>query len=231
MKLPALARVRWRTAYRVINSRYPPIALFERVAHPDDWEALYALEQITNPRVRDEWGEVSIVPLAERVSGPGASWVMAAFTHRGTPSRFTDGSYGVYYAARTLDTAVRETAFHFGRFLAGTAEPKGTVIELRTLISQRLDGLFHDLRLGFDELHDSDHYSPAQHLGAALRAQGSRGVVYRSVRHLGGECLAIFRPKAIPIPSQGPRLQYHFDGARIDRWFRIGERDWVDLSS
>jgi hypothetical protein len=153
---------------------------------------------------------------------------MAAFTHR-RPSRFSDGSFGVYYAARALETAVRETAFHFGRFLANTLEPRGTLLQLRALVSQRLDALFHELRRGFDELHHPDDYAPSQRFGAELRARGSSGVVYRSVRHAEGECLAIFRPKAIPIPSQGPHLQYHFDGTQIDRWFRIGESDWVEL--
>jgi hypothetical protein len=212
----------------VINARYPPIAPFERIADPADWEALYALERTTNPRIRDEWGEISLVPPAERVSGPGASWVMAAFTHR-RPSRFSDGSFGVYCAARALETAVRETAFHFGCFLANTLEPRGTLLQLRTLVSQGLDALFHELRHGFDELHHPDDYAPSQRFGAELRARGSSGVVYRSVRHPEGECLAIFRPKAVPIPSQGPHLQYHFDGAQIDRWFRIGESDWVAL--
>jgi hypothetical protein len=229
VKLPALARVRWRKAYRIINSRYPPIALFERIADPADWETLYALEQLTNPRLREEWGEIAIVPTGERVSGPGASWIMAAFTHRSV-SRFSDGSFGVYYAARSLETAVHETAFHFGRFLAKTSEPRGTQLQLRTLISEGLDVQLHELRLGFDELHDPDSYLASQRAGAALRASSANGVVFRSVRHEGGECLGIFRPKAIPIPVQGPHLQYHFDGSRVDRWFQIGESEWNAIS-
>lgn len=225
-----LARVRWRKAYRAINSRYPPIDLFERIADPADWETLYALEQMTNPRVREEWGEISIVPVPERISGPGASWIMAAFTHR-SASRFTDGSFGVYYAARALETAVRETAFHFGRFLANTHEPKGTILQMRTLISSSLDCQYHDLRQGFDALHDPASYVASQRFAAELRAREANGIVYRSVRHRGGECLAVFRPKAIPIPSQGPHLHYHFDGTRIDRWFQIGESAWTPLAA
>jgi hypothetical protein len=225
VKRPALVRIRWRKAYRIINSRYPPVALFERIADPADWEALYALEQLTNPRLRDEWGEIAIVPVSERVSGPGASWVMATFTH-GAPSRFSAGSYGVYYAARALETAIRETAFHFGRFLANTAEPKGTLLQMRTLISEGVDAQVYELRAGFEDLHDPNSYAASRRAGATFRAHGANGVAYRSVRHAGGECLGIFRPKAIPIPTQGPHLQYHFDGARIDRWFQIGESAW-----
>lgn len=226
---PDTTRIRWARAHRIINARYPPIHVFERVADPADWEALYEIEQLTNPRVRQEWGEIALVPLDERVSGPGASWIMAAFTHVGAPSRFTDGSYGIYYAARALETAVRETCHHYGRFLAATSEPLGTMLEMRVLISARLDHRFHDLRAGYPELHDPDDYGTPQAFAKSLRASGSSGLAYRSVRHPGGQCLAVFRPKAIPKPAQGPHLRYHFDGARIDRWFRIGEERWRPL--
>ena len=75
-------RVDWSQAWRIIASRYPPINLFERLtADTAVWDALMALEQLTNPRVRDEVGDIALVPPDDRVSGPGASYVMAAFTH------------------------------------------------------------------------------------------------------------------------------------------------------
>lgn len=226
---PPLRRVRWARAHRAINSRYPPIQAFERVADPADWEDLLALEELTNPRARQEWGEISLVPVEERVSGPGASWVMAAFVHIGRPSRFSDGSYGVYYAARALGTAVRETAFHFGRFLRATHEPRGTELEMRVLVSQQVDGRYRDARGAYPALHDPDDYGPSQQAGRELKRAGAAGMVYDSVRHPGGQCLAILRPRAIPRPTQGPHLRYHFDGERIDRWFRIGDDAWRTL--
>lgn len=225
----ARRRVRWAKAYRVINSRYPPIDVFERVADPGDWEALLAIEQLTNPRVREDWGEISIVPVEERVSGPGASWVMAAFTHLGRPSRFSDGSYGVYYAARVLETAVRETAYHFARFLRATAEPRGTEMQVRVLVSSGVAHPFHDVRSGFPALHDADDYSAAQAFAKTLRKRGSSGIVYSSVRHEQHDCLAVFRPRAIPRPQQGAHLAYHFDGERIDRYIQIGKERWASL--
>ncbi|MDQ3035804.1 MAG: RES family NAD+ phosphorylase [Myxococcota bacterium] len=232
MRAPIAQRVRWTHAYRVINSRYPPIDVFERIADPADWETLIALEEMTNPRARDAWGEISLVVPDERISGPGASWVMAAFTHVGRASRFTDGSYGVYYAARLLETSVRETTFHFGRFLLATLEPRGTELEMRVLVSSAIDSTFHDIRDGHDELHDPDDYATPQRVAKRLREQGANGIVYRSVRHLGGDhpCLAVFRPKTIPRPKQGAHLRYHFDGTRIDRWFQIGKTKWETLS-
>ena len=118
-------RVDWPQAWRIIASRYPPIRLFERLTNdPAVWETLLALEQLTNPRVRDEIGDISLVPPEELVSGPGAIWVMAAFTHVNPKgSRFSDGSYGVYYAAAALETAVAETVFHFEDLARDSADP------------------------------------------------------------------------------------------------------------
>jgi hypothetical protein len=224
-------RVRWAEAFRAINSRYPPVDIFEHIADPGEWDALLRLEQMTNPRIREAAGEIARVPVSERPSGPGASWIMGAFTHLGWPSRFSDGSYGVYYAARALETAVQETAYHFGRFLAATAEPRGTEVEMRVLVSKGIEQRFHDVRTGHPELHRPDDYRPSQAFAAPLVASGSNGLVFNSVRHEGGTCLAVFRPKAIPCPKQGPHLRYHFDGHRIDRWFRIGETKWRALAA
>src|SRR5271163_4471030 len=115
----------WPQAWRIIASRYPPILLFERLTpDPAVWEALIALERLTNPRVRDEVGEIALVPPDQRVSGPGASYVMASFTHLNPKgSRFSDGSFGVYYAASELETAVAETGFHFEEIARDSADP------------------------------------------------------------------------------------------------------------
>ena len=67
---------------------------------------------------------IALVPPDERVSGPGASYVMAAFTHINPKgSRFGDGSFGVYYAAAALETAIAETVFHFEAFARDSADP------------------------------------------------------------------------------------------------------------
>lgn len=118
-------QVSWPQAWRIIASRYPPINLFERVsAAPGVWDALIELEQLTNPRLRDEIGEIRLVPPERRVAGPNATWVMAPFTHVNVlGSRFSNGTYGVYYAARQLITAIRETVHHFARFATDLNDP------------------------------------------------------------------------------------------------------------
>jgi len=116
-----VARIRWRPSWRIVPSRFPPIQLFERVADPADLEAIAVIESLTNPRLREEIGELGLVPSGDRVSGPGSSVIMAAFTHLNPAgSRFTDGSFGVFYAAADMETAIAETKYHRERFLRAT---------------------------------------------------------------------------------------------------------------
>jgi hypothetical protein len=225
---PPLTRVDWPKTYRAIPSRYPPIDLFERVASADEWDELYELEGMTNPRLRDEVGDISLVPDEDRVYGPNASWVMGAFTHISDrkPSRFSDGSYGVYYAANTELTAIKETAHHLGNTYADTHAEAGETVRMRMLVG-KVNELFRDIRgAAFPELHDPQDYSAPQAFGRTVRSNGENGVVYDSVRDPGhGECLAAFRPKAVAIPVQGGHYEYHWDGSHFDRYWRIGSRD------
>ena len=232
---PPVRRIVWPAATRIIASRYPPIDLYERVSpDPSVWEALIAAEALMNPRLRDEAGEIRLVPPEERVSGPGASYVMAAFTHlnpRG--SRFSDGAYGVYYAARDLATAVAETAFHFGRFASDSDD--GARYEDMRVLAGRIDADFHDLADMADEaarapLLDPDSYAASQPFAAALRAAGSSGLHYPSVRHQGGHCLAAFRPKVVGIPAQTKHLKYHWDGTAVRRYFDYEAGAWLELN-
>jgi hypothetical protein len=229
---PPERRVRWPAAHRILPSRYPPIQLFERLTDsPGEWELLAEVESLTNPRLRDEIGEIRLVPLEERVSGPGASWVMASFTHLNPQgSRFSDGSYGVYHAARELKTAIAETTFHLGRFYAATGDPPHA--EDMRVLSGRIDARFHDLRGGDPRWRaclDPDDYSASRALGRSLRAAGSNGVVWPSVRRTGGQCLGAFRPRAVGIPVQGRHLRYSWDGRQISRYFDYAEERWVSL--
>jgi hypothetical protein len=101
-----------------------PVCDIEDAADPAYLEAVFLIESLTNDRLRDEVGEITLVPPADRVSGPGSSFVMGAFTHLPPGgSRFSDGSFGVFYAARERETSIAETVRHRERFLRETAAP------------------------------------------------------------------------------------------------------------
>ena len=226
-------RVEWPQAWRVIASRYPPIMLFERLTDdPAVWEALIALEQLTNPRVRDEVGDIALVPPDERVSGPGASYVMAAFTHLNPKgSRFSDGSFGVYYAAAARETAIRETVFHFEALARDSSDPPRS--EAFRVLVGTVEAAFEDVAAlpaaRRASLLAPDSYAASQAYARESRAAGANGVIYPSVRHSGGQCLGAFRPRAVGIPHQERHLTYRWNGERVDRYFNYARDEWLNL--
>lgn len=222
-EIPPLHQPTWRRAWRLVSSAFPPIDVFEDVLEPADLEIAFAIEALTNDRLLEQAGVLARVPLADRLCGPGSSPVMAAFTHIGLPSRFTDGSYGVYYCADALETAIAETRFHRERFLAATAEPS-VELTLRSYAGTIRRPL-HDIRSGYEELHQPAvaSYAQPQAFAARLREMSSWGILYNSVRAPGAECAAVLRPPALTIPRPGPHLRYIWNGAeqRITHVFKV----------
>lgn len=213
--------IEWKASHRLIASRYPTVSLYDAIADPADLEAVFAIEALTNPRLRNELGQLRLVPPEERVSGAGSTPVMAAFTHLNPEgSRFSDGSYGVYYASNQLETAIAEVSHHRALFLSRTAEA-AIDIDLR-LITATLEAPLHDLRTlrkSAPQLYDPLHYAAPQTLGRQLREAGSWGVVYHSVRHAGGLCAGVFRPRALKAVREAAHIALHWDGQRITHWY------------
>lgn len=215
--------VRLAPCYRIVASRMPTIYLFERVAKADDWPALNELESLTNPRLRNEKGELKLVPAEDRVGGPNASVVMAPFTHLSKPgTRFTDGTFGAYYAAESLETAIAETRHHSGIFLRATRE--GPLEQEKRCYVADVACELHDIRArrrDLPDIYDPDSYASSQKLGRELRAAGSNGIAFESVRRTGGECVAVFRPRYVQNVRQGVHLRYAWDGHSISRVYEI----------
>ncbi len=214
----------WAPACRIVPTRHPTVNLFDRVADAADFEALYALEAMTNERLREEIGQVERVPVADRVYGPGSGPIMAAFTHVNLQgSRFSAGRYGVFYAARERATAVAETKHHHALFLAATAQPAHH-LPMR-LYHVTVQARLHDLRPQMARnpalqaanaaVHSPHSWAAAQALGAQLRAAGSAGVAFRSARHAGGQCVALFKPTAASACVHAAYLLYAWDGSRF----------------
>jgi RES domain len=184
-------------------------------------------------------GVIDLVPPARRVGGPGASYLMAPFTHVSTdrPSRFTDGTYGVLYLAKRFETALLETMSHYARFMMKTKEAPGWVSQFRELVMD-VDAILHDL-CGKDPAVapalDPDSYVESQALAKALRKAGSDGLVYPSLRDATGQCAALFYPDLPRSLVQGRHLDYHWDGSRVDLYREAGTRkvfrvDWIDTA-
>jgi hypothetical protein len=221
-----LAAVDWPGAVRIIRSQHPPIDLFEDIADPADWPLLIAAEQKSNPRLVEAIGNLDLVPEGRRVSGPGASYLMAPFVHAtpDRPSRFSAGRFGVLYAGDRFEVALFETIHHHQLFMAATAERPGWTSQFREIVLD-IEAELADLRTGLmPAALAPDDYTPGQQLGAALHAAGGNGVVYPSVRAPEGECAGLFYPDLARNPRQGRHLDYHWNGARIDYYRDAGSR-------
>jgi hypothetical protein len=209
------ALVRWKSAPRLVPSRYPVAGLLDRVADAADLDALFELEGWTNDRISAEIGLLHTIPRAEWVTGrPMASVVMAAFCHpREGGSRFSSGDRGAWYAARAIETAIAESVYHRTAELreVGAFE---TRVQMRVYVAD-FSARFHDIRgarRAQAALYDPHSYAVSQEFGRQVLDSGGNGIVYRSVRDSTGECLVCFRPALVRNVRAGGHYEFQWSG-------------------
>ncbi len=118
-----MTRVQWRAAKRIISTRFPSVGILDRLVDPAELDVLLAIDARTNPRINEDLGALAHIPSAERVVGPGSTVIMAPFAHPNPDgSRFSDGTFGVFYAAHRLPTAIAEIRYHRERFMRASHE-------------------------------------------------------------------------------------------------------------
>jgi hypothetical protein len=209
--LPPERLVRWTSAPRFIPSRYPVVGLLDRVAAPEDLDAVFELEEWTNDRISTELGLLHTIPRTEWVM---SSVVMAAFCHpRPGGSRFSGEDRGAWYAARTIATALAESVYHRTEELRQVGGFE-TRMQMRVYLAD-FRSRFHDIRdpgKMWTAMYDRNDYSAPQALGRRLLDAGSNGVVYRSVRDPGGECIACFRPALVKNVRAGGHYDFIWSG-------------------
>jgi hypothetical protein len=213
LNLP-ITRLDQPNTHRLIPSVYPPGGLFDDVASPEDLASILELEGWTNDRISGELGLLHNIPRHEWVVGtPNATVVMAAYCHPNpNGGRFNDASRGAWYAAFDFATALRESIFHRTQELR-EIRVTDTFVQMRQYLADFVCE-FHDIRGGpeYDRYHDPDSYAESQALAGRLLASGSNGVVYRSVRHNAGQCIACFRPLLASNVRTGAHYEYRWEG-------------------
>ncbi len=211
---PPVTHLELADACRLTPSIFPAEGILDRVSNPEDLPFIFELESWTNDRISEELGILERLPAAEWVTGrPMSSVVMAAYCHpRPDGGRFNSSDRGAWYAGTELDTAHEEIVYHRTAELAevGVFE---TRVQMRLYLAD-FDADFHDLRAGYEACHHPASYVESQALAAGLLAAGSNGVIYRSVRRPGGECLACFRPKLVANVRPDAHFEYRWEGFR-----------------
>jgi hypothetical protein len=222
---PPISRIRWTGTSRLIPSRYPSVGILDRIASPEDLAEIVELEGWTNDRLNTELGLLHVIPREEWVIGTAmASVVMAAFCHpRPGGARFSTSERGAWYASRTLETALAESIYHRTRELEEVGGYE-TRMEMR-LYHADFSSTFHDLRgrrKQFPGAYDPQSYVRSQQLAVGLLQEQANGLVFDSVRHDGGECVACFRPALIRNVRVAAHYEYAWEGRPAPRVRRLG---------
>ena len=205
---------------RCVDSKYPPIELFDDVASQEDFEVLYALQALTNPRIQAEVGNLSFLQVKDMPLGiTGCSYACAPFTHVSPEgSRFSDGTFGLLYIASDTATALKEVAYHREKYCSNVHGLKFERFVYRKLkcefsIESGLDATGISMN---DPLYHEDDYSEGRGVGTALKIQGKvDALCYNSVRNTGAICWALFTPILVRSIIQANHYEMIWDETRL----------------
>jgi hypothetical protein len=201
----------------MVNSKFPPVSLFDDVMSPDDFDTAYALQVLTNPRLLDAVGDLSLVAVEEIPFGiDGTNYATAPFTHvNPDSSRFSDGSYGVLYLADTPDTAIAETRYHQEKYFRSVEGLHFDTVDMRCLKVVFSAELVNGVDIA--EIHLPNDYVPSRSFGAKIRGAGENGIQYCSVRNAGGICWGLMSPRYVESARQTMHFEFIYDGKFISK--------------
>lgn len=149
-------------------------------------------------------------------------------------SRFSDGSFGVWYGSESVETTVYESAYHWYRGLLSDAGfEQMVVVAERKVYWVACNAALLDFRQAAaiqpDLLHPSD-YTFCQAVGSRIHREGHPGLLTLSVRRPAGENLAIFNPAVLSNPRHHCQLSYRLEGGQIVVEKQPGAT-WMSLSA
>ncbi len=223
MTSPPVALVRQYDTHRLIPSRYLPggdSVLAEIATDDAHLHAIFELDAATNDRLHAENQRLPGIGPEELVCAvPHAAVVNASFCHaHPLGSRFSGPDRGAWYAGFELETSQREVAFHKAVQLAEIDRFDDSVTYDDYLAD--VSATFHDLRRArrtFRACLDPESYVASQHLADELLHSAALGVVYPSVRHEGGTCVAVFRPALVMNVRKTRTYRFTWSGTPVPK--------------
>jgi hypothetical protein len=196
---------------------------------PNEWEMAQNLEDDVKPPPYGSHPTVIHRPFEDSDWFNAIQWPFEKWQE----SRFSDGSFGVWYGSKTIETTVFESAYHWFKGLLCDAgfEAEPVTIE-RKVYAVTCDAALLDLRKlraeHRDILHPSD-YSFSHTVGQRIHREGHPGLRVKSVRDPEGENFAIFNPKVLRDPKVQCLLTYRLTKNAIVIERSIGDT-WMTLS-
>jgi len=197
---------------------------------PAEWALAQQVEDEVKPPLYQSRTPVIHRPFEDAAWANAIGW---PFKHWQS-SRFSDGSFGVWYGCDSAETSVFETAYHwFNGLLSDAGFEKEMVVGERKLYDVTCDAALLDLRPVVGQhpglIHPSD-YSDAQSVGARLHREGHPGLVTTSVRHAPGHNYVVFNPAVLSNPRLHCQLTYRLDGQHILIEKQAG-LTWMDVAT
>jgi hypothetical protein len=176
---------------------------------------LFELDNATNQRLWAESDRMPGIGIDELVFGiPNFRVINAAFTYpRPEGSRFNGPDRGAWYCSFDVDTALAEVVFHKIVEYAEINFFNDTVSYQLYLAD--FSSEFHDIRKlkNREKYLDSQSYQDSQLLAAQLLEEGSLGIIYPSVRKVGGTNLACFRPALVGDVRKTDKYELNWSGS------------------
>jgi RES domain-containing protein len=177
-------------------------------------EDLFELDNATSQRLLAESDRLPGIGMDELVFGiPNFRAINAAFAYpRPEGSRFNGPDRGAWYCSFELETALTEVIFHKNVEYSEINYFYDSVSYQLYLAD--FSSEFHDVRQLPDRAKylDPSSYQESQLLASQLLDSGSLGIIYPSVRNVGGTNLVCFRPALVGDVRKTDKFDFVWSG-------------------
>ena len=221
--LPSV-RVAFPRTVRLVSSARLREAVLEPLADsPEELALLAEIDGATSGRLIAQERGLGALTASELVHGVAhARFINASFSYAKPrqPMRFNPANRGAWYAALDVETCVAEVGFHLTSALADAGD-FNAVVEYGEMLAS-MSGLFVDVRSApHHECLNPDPaigYPAGNAIAAMARAEGHNGIIYPSVRHRGGTCIAALWPNVVQSVVQGAMHRLTWSGGPDYSW-------------
>ncbi len=206
-----------RTVRLVSSARLRETVMAPLADEEGELELLAEIEGATSRRLVAEERGFGNLPADQLVYGvPHAKFINASFAYSKPRElmRFNPADRGAWYSALVVETCIAEVGYHLTKALADAGD-FNAVVEYGEMHAS-MSGVFIDLRDKPDHTSlDADPkigYPAGNAIAAMAMGEGHNGIIYPSVRHDEGICIAALWPNVVQSVVQGSMYRLTWSG-------------------
>ena len=149
-------------------------------------------------------------------------------------SRYSDGSYPVWYGSKKIETSIYETAYHTVQHIKAIDDyqQEAVFVRKRTVYNVWCDTILIDL-LGKHKKKPKllgDDYHFTQGLGKIIHDGGYPGLQSPSARHTSGVNVSVFKQHVLSKPNIDSYLTYKYNTNKSELMVFQGEQAILSLA-